>query len=51
MDINELRAQIDGIDRQIVDLYCRRMDVARSIGQYKKKTTCPSWTASGKGTC
>ena len=31
MDINELRKQIDDIDRKLVDLYCRRMDTAREI--------------------
>ena len=41
MDMNELRQQIDGIDRQIVDLYCRRMDVARAIGRYKQENNLP----------
>ena len=37
MDINELRKQIDDIDRQLVDLYCRRMETAREIGRYKRE--------------
>ena len=41
MDIEDLRGQIDGIDRRIVDLYCKRMDVARSIGRYKKEKNLP----------
>ena len=41
MDINELRQQIDDIDRRIVDLYCRRMDVARAIGRYKQENNLP----------
>ena len=41
MDINELRQQIDGIDRQLVDLYCRRMDIARAIGRYKQENNLP----------
>ena len=41
MDINELRQQIDSIDRQIVDLYCKRMDVARAVGKYKQENNLP----------
>ena len=41
MDIQDLRAQIDEIDRQLVDLYCRRMDVARAIGRYKQEKGLP----------
>lgn len=41
MDIGELREQIDGIDRQLVDLYCRRMDVARAVGRYKRENRLP----------
>lgn len=41
MDIRELREQMDGIDRQLVELYCRRMDLAQEIGQYKKENHLP----------
>ena len=41
MDINELRQQIDDIDRRLVDLYCRRMDTAREIGRYKRENNLP----------
>ena len=41
MDINELRQQIDGIDCQLVDLYCKRMDIARAIGRYKQENNLP----------
>ena len=41
MDINELRKQIDDIDRKLVDLYCRRMDTAREIGRYKRENRLP----------
>ena len=41
MDISELRTQIDGIDKQLVDLYCRRMDTAREIGRYKRENNLP----------
>ena len=36
MDMNELRAKIDIIDDQIVQLFCQRMDVAAQIADYKK---------------
>lgn len=35
MDLLELRDQIDGIDRQIVELYEQRMDVCKQVAQYK----------------
>ena len=41
MDIKDLREQIDEIDRQLVDLYCRRMDTARAIGRYKRENALP----------
>ncbi len=41
MDIKELREQIDEIDRQLVDLYCRRMETARAIGRYKRANGIP----------
>ncbi|MCD8068536.1 MAG: chorismate mutase, partial [Lachnospiraceae bacterium] len=34
-DLDELRKEIDELDRQIVDLYERRMDVCREVAQYK----------------
>lgn len=41
MDIRELRDRIDEIDSQIVKLYCRRMETAREIGQYKRENGIP----------
>ncbi len=41
MNLHELRQQIDDIDRQLVDLYCRRMDTAREIGRYKRENNLP----------
>ena len=38
MDLLELRAQIDEIDREIVSLYERRMDVSRQVAEYKIET-------------
>ena len=41
MDINELREQIDEIDRKIVELYGRRMETASAIGLYKREHNLP----------
>lgn len=40
-ELDELRAKIDGIDRQIVDLYEERMDVCREVGLYKLRAQKP----------
>lgn len=34
-ELDELRKEIDAIDRQIVPLYEKRMEVSRKVGQYK----------------
>ena len=41
MDIQELRSQIDGIDDQLVKLFCQRMDVAAQIAAYKREHNLP----------
>lgn len=38
MDLLELRARIDAIDAQIVELYEQRMDVSRQVAEYKIAT-------------
>lgn len=35
MDLTQLRMQLDGIDRQIVQLYEERMDICSQVAQYK----------------
>ena len=35
MDLLELRARIDAIDEQIVELYEKRMDISRQVAEYK----------------
>lgn len=35
MELSELREQIDKIDRQIVELYEKRMDISREVAAYK----------------
>ncbi|MBE6659027.1 MAG: bifunctional chorismate mutase/prephenate dehydratase [Ruminococcaceae bacterium] len=41
MDLKELRVQIDEIDRQMVDLFDRRMRIAAGVAQYKKENGIP----------
>ena len=41
MDLNELRAEIDQIDDQLVRLFVARMDVAAKIADYKKEHNLP----------
>lgn len=41
MDIQELRSQIDGIDEQLVKLFCQRMEVAAQIAAYKRQHNLP----------
>jgi chorismate mutase/prephenate dehydratase len=41
MDLNELRGQIDGIDDELVQLFCRRMEVAEQIAEYKRQNDLP----------
>ena len=41
MDIQELRQQIDAIDRELTALYCRRMETSRAIGKYKRENGLP----------
>lgn len=35
MDLSELRGQIDAIDKDIVELYEKRMDICRQVAEYK----------------
>lgn len=41
MDLSELRCQMDSIDDELVRLFCRRMDVAAQIADYKKANNIP----------
>lgn len=41
MKINEIRAQIDSIDDQIVDLFSKRLQLCRIIGDFKKTNNLP----------
>lgn len=41
MDLKELRAQIDEIDDELVRLFCKRMDIAAQVADYKKENGLP----------
>ena len=41
MDIKELRNEIDSIDEELVKLFCRRMDVAAQVADYKHENNLP----------
>ncbi len=40
-DLQKLREQIDEIDRQMTDLFCRRMTLTRQVGEYKAAQGMP----------
>lgn len=40
-DINEYRSEIDRIDEQLIDLFAKRMDIAKEIADWKKKNGYP----------
>ena len=37
MDLNELRKEIDAVDRQIVELFEKRMEISERIAAYKQE--------------
>lgn len=41
MELSELRSQIDSIDDELVELFCRRMKVAEQIADYKQENKMP----------
>ncbi len=41
MELKDLREQIDGIDRQLVDLFIRRMHVSAEVADYKREHGMP----------
>lgn len=40
-ELEDLRREIDGIDRQLVELFRQRMDVTRRVGEYKRAQGIP----------
>lgn len=41
MDIIELRRHIDDVDRQLIELFTRRMEISAQIADYKKENALP----------
>ena len=41
MDLKEIREQIDSIDQELVDLFCRRMQLSAQVADYKKANNMP----------
>ena len=46
MELKDLREQIDLIDRELVDLFLRRMNVAAEVAEYKREHGLPVLDAS-----
>ena len=46
MDLSQLRNQIDEIDRELVALFIKRMNVSASVAEYKIKNSLPVLDAS-----
>lgn len=40
-DLSEIRKDIDDIDKQLIELFIRRMDCAKEVGYYKKANGIP----------
>ncbi len=41
MDLEKIREQIDAIDTEIIKLFCRRMDVVKSVAEFKIANDMP----------
>ena len=41
MDLSDIRQQIDGIDRELVRLFCERMSLSAQVADYKKANNLP----------
>ena len=41
MELKELREQINDIDREMLDLFLRRMEVAENVAEYKRQNGLP----------
>lgn len=41
MELEELRAQIDAIDRSMLELFCKRMDITGLVAEYKIAHSMP----------
>lgn len=41
MELNELRKEIDKVDKQMAELFEERMNLVKKVGQYKKEHNLP----------
>ena len=41
MELSEIRQQIDGIDQELVQLFCQRMSLSAQVANYKKANNLP----------
>ncbi len=41
MDLSEIRKEIDGIDEQLVKLFCQRMNLSADVAAYKREHNMP----------
>ena len=39
--LDEIRAEIDSIDKELIALFMRRMDCSRAVAEYKKANNIP----------
>lgn len=46
MELNDIRNEIDSIDKELVSLFIRRMNCARDVAEYKKEHNLPVLDAS-----
>ena len=48
--LEEYRDQIDAVDRELVELFRRRMDITAKVGQYKLERQMPAASSGGWST-
>ena len=41
MNLDEIREKIDRIDRQILELFCSRMELVKGVAEYKIDNSLP----------
>ena len=47
-ELDDHRKEIDSIDKELIALFERRMDVAVKVGEYKKKNKLPIFNGKEK---
>ena len=53
MELQDYRRELDTLDDGLLELFCRRMEIAAKIGAYKKEKGLPgasfpsSWSSAG----